>query len=96
MLIPISPELVLFPDVEFRTSLGTSDLLATIIRNSFIHKNRNCRFLVLGREGPFFVKEHSDLKNKYNEENMINKLEFLVDNNFVVLWDRFSNSVPLS
>ena len=38
--------------------------LATIIRNSFIHKNGNRRykFLVLGREGPYFVKEHSDSK----------------------------------
>ena len=41
--------------------------LATIIRNSFIHKNGNRRykFLVLGREGPYFVKERSDSKNKY-------------------------------
>ena len=32
--------------------------LATIIRNSFIHKNGNRRykFLVLGREGPYLVK----------------------------------------
>ena len=39
--------------------------LATIIRNSFIHKNGNRRykFLVLGHEGPYFVKEHSDSKN---------------------------------
>ena len=39
--------------------------LATIIRNSFIHKNGNRRYkyLVLGREGPYFVKEHSDSKN---------------------------------
>ena len=41
--------------------------LATIIRNSFIHKNGNRRYkyLVLGRKGPYFVKEHSDSKNKY-------------------------------
>ena len=60
--------------------------LATIIRNSFIHKNGNCRykFLVLGREGPYFVKEHSDSKNKYTEDDIINMLEFLVDNIFVV------------
>ena len=38
--------------------------LATIIRNSFLHKNGNRRYkyLVLGREGPYFVKEHSDSK----------------------------------
>ena len=43
--------------------------LATIILNSFIHKNGNRRYkcLVLGREGPYFVKEHSDSKNKYTE-----------------------------
>ena len=58
--------------------------LATIIRNSFIHKNRNCRykFLVLGREGPSFVNEHSDSKYKYTEDDIINMLEFLVDNIF--------------
>ena len=60
--------------------------LATIIRNSVIHKNgnRNYKLLVLGREGPFFVKEHSDTKNKYTEDDIINMLEFLVDNIFVV------------
>ena len=60
--------------------------LATIIRNSFIHKNGNRRykFLVLGREGPYFVKEHSDSKNKYTEDNIVNMLEFLVDSIFVV------------
>ena len=60
--------------------------LATIIRNSFIHKNGNHRykFLVLGHEGPYFVKEHSDSKNKYTEDDIVNMLEFLVDNIFVV------------
>ena len=59
--------------------------LTTIIRNSFIHKNgnRRCKFLVLGREGPCFVKEHSYLKNKYTEDGIINILEFLFDNIFV-------------
>ena len=60
--------------------------LATIIRNSFIHKNGNRRykFLGLGREGLYFVKEHSDSKNKYTEDDIVNMLEFLVDNIFVV------------
>ena len=53
--------------------------LASIIRNSFLRKNGNRRYkyLVSGREGRYFVKEHSDSKSKYNEE-------FLVDNIFVV------------
>ena len=60
--------------------------LATIIRNSFIHKigNHRYKFLVLGRERPYFVKEHSDSKNKFTEDDIINMLEFLVDNIFVV------------
>ena len=40
--------------------------------------------MVLGREGPYYVKEHSDSKNKYTEDDIINMLEFLVDNFFVV------------
>ena len=60
--------------------------LATIIRNSWMHKNGNRRheFLVLGRKGPYFVKEHLDSKNKYTEDDIVNMLEFLVDNIFVV------------
>ena len=36
--------------------------------------------MVLGRE----VKKHSDSKNKYTEDDIINILTFLVDNIFVV------------
>ena len=46
--------------------------------------NQRYKYLVLGREGPYFVKEHSDSKNKYNEDDIIKMLEFLVDNIFVV------------
>ena len=59
---------------------------ATIIRISFLHKNGNrwCKYLVLGHEGPYFVKEQSYSKNKYSEEDIIKMLVFLVDNIFVV------------
>ena len=73
------------------------DFIAFVVmgrfRNSFIHKNGNRRykFLVLGREGPYFIKEHSDSKNKYTEDDIINMLEFLVDNIFVVFGERFFN-----
>ena len=40
--------------------------------------------MVLSRDGPDFVKEHSDSKNKYTEEDIIKMLEFLVDNFFLV------------
>ena len=45
----------------------------------------------LGHEGPYFVKEHSESKNKYTEDDIVNMLEFLVDNIFVVFGERFSN-----
>ena len=75
--------------------------LATIIRNSFLHKNGNRRYkyLVLEHEGPYFVKEHSDSKNKYTEEDIIKMLEFLVDNIFVVFAGKafpWAQTVPLS
>ena len=40
-------------------------------------------YLVLGREGPYSVKEHTDLKRKFTEENIIRMPECLVDNIFV-------------
>ena len=61
-------------------------ILTSIIRNSFIFKNGDLRYkyLVLGHEEAYFVKEHSDSKNKYSEDDIIKMLEFLVDNIFVV------------
>ena len=70
--------------------------LATIIRNSFLHKMEiGYTYLVLGREGPFFVKEHSDSKNKYTEEDIIKlkMLEFLVDNILVVFAGKFFQQI---
>ena len=62
------------------------DRLTSIIRNAFIFKNGNRRYkyLVLGLEETYFVKEHSDSKSKYSEDDIIKMLEFLVDNIFVV------------
>ena len=41
-------------------------------------------YLVLAHEEAYFVKEHSDSKNKYSGDDIIKMLEFLVDNIFVV------------
>ena len=69
--------------------------LATIIRNSFMNKNGNRRytFFVLGRGGPFFVREHSGSKSKYTEEDIIRMREFLVDNIFVVFVGKFFQQI---
>ena len=40
--------------------------------------------MALGREETYFVMEHSDSNSKYAEDDIINMLEFLVDNIFVV------------
>ena len=46
--------------------------------------HRRYKYLVLGHEETYFVKEHSDSKSKYSEDDIIKMLEFLVDNIFVV------------
>ena len=50
----------------------------------FQNGNRRYKYLVLGHEESYFVKEHSDSKHKYSEHDIIKMLEFLVDNIFVV------------
>ena len=52
--------------------------------NQYLYFHSFFQFLALGREGPYFVREHSDSKNKYTEDDIINMLEFIVDNIFVV------------
>ena len=43
--------------------------------------NRKYKYLVLGHEDTYFVKEHSD--SKYSKDGIIKILEFLVENIFV-------------
>ena len=56
-----------------------------------IFGSRRQGYLVLGHEEAHFVKEHSDSKNKYSEDDIIKILEFLVDNIFVFLVGGFSS-----
>ena len=69
--------------------------LAAFIKNSFLHKNGNriYKYLVLGWDWPYLVKEHSDSKNKYTEDDIIKMLEFLVDNIFVVFAEKVSQQI---
>ena len=47
--------------------------LASIIRNPE-NGNRSYKYLVLGHEESYFVKEHSDSKHKYSEDDIIKML----------------------
>ena len=61
--------------------------LACLIKSSFFYKNgkRRYRYLVLNSRtnSAYFVKEHTDASKKYNEDDIINMLNFLIDNIFV-------------
>ncbi|KAK3083765.1 hypothetical protein FSP39_002807 [Pinctada imbricata] len=60
--------------------------LAKIISNAFTSKNgnRKYKFIVVNYDKTYFVKEKSDSENKYTETDIIQMLNFLIDNIFVV------------
>ena len=61
------------------------DRLKSLIHQCFFTKNdkRRYKFLVLGREKAYFVKNHTDSNNKYSEVDIVRMLDFLIDNVFV-------------
>ena len=46
---------------------------------------------MLGRDRSYLVKKHSDSTIMFSETDIINLLEFLIDNIFAMLVDEFSN-----
>ncbi|KAK3087812.1 hypothetical protein FSP39_010974 [Pinctada imbricata] len=60
--------------------------LAKIISNAFTSKNgnRKYKFIVVNFDKTYFVKEKSDSENKYTEIDILQMLNFLIDNIFVV------------
>ncbi|KAK3084986.1 hypothetical protein FSP39_022451 [Pinctada imbricata] len=63
-----------------------NERLAKIISNAFTSKNgnRKYKFIVVNYDKTYFVKEKSDSENKYTETDIIQMLNFLIDNIFVV------------
>ena len=59
--------------------------LTELIRNAFRFKNGKKRYeyIVVGYKSTYFVKDHSEAKNKYTEDDIVRMLEFLIDNIFV-------------
>ena len=52
-------------------------ILSNNMKFIFKNGNRRYKYLVLGHEETYFVKEHSDSKSKYSEDDVIKMLEFL-------------------
>ena len=59
--------------------------LADLIINAFRFKNGKKRYdyIVVGYKSTYFVKNHSEAKHKYTEDDIVRMIEFLIDNIFV-------------
>ena len=59
--------------------------LKLLISQCFFRKNgqRRYKYLVLGKLKSYFVKEHTESKNKFTDAEIVQMLDFLIDNIFV-------------
>ena len=59
--------------------------LCELIKNAFKCKNGKKRYeyIVVGHNSTYFVKNTSNAKNKYTEDDIVRMLDFLIDNIFV-------------
>ena len=59
--------------------------LAILIKNAFLHKNgsRRYKYIVVNYNTSYFVKNYTEARQKYTEVEVINMVNFLVDNIFV-------------
>jgi hypothetical protein len=67
------------------------DRLRELIQLCFIEKNgqRRYKYIVLGRDRSYFVKKQNTLTTKqFSETDIINMLEFFIDNIFVMFGGR--------
>ena len=60
--------------------------LKELVQLCFVKKSgeRRYKYLVIGRNKSYFVKNHSDSDKKFSENDIIRMLEFLIDNIFVM------------
>ena len=65
--------------------------LRELVQLCFIKKNdqRRYKYLLLRKEKSYFAKNHSDSTKMFSETDIINMLEFLIDNIFVIFGGRF-------
>ena len=60
--------------------------LKEIINQCFFHKNgteSDFQYVVIGYKDTYFVRDHSDVPQKYSDADVIKMLEYLIDNIFV-------------
>ena len=59
--------------------------LSELTRNAFKYKNGKKRYeyIVVGHNSTYFVKNTSNAKNKYTEDDIVRIIDFLIDNIFV-------------
>jgi hypothetical protein len=71
-------------------TLKLKDKLRELVQLCFIEKNgqRRYKYLVLGRDRSYFATNHSDSTKKSSETDIINMLEFLIENIFIIFGER--------
>ena len=69
-----------------------------MVQRYFSKKNEEQRYqyLVIGRDKSYFVKSHSRSNNEYKQDDIIQRLDFLIDNIFVLLdWRVFQQTIGI-
>ena len=71
-------------------TLMLKDKLRELVQLCFIKKNdqRRYKYLVLGRNRSYFVNKNTLFLPEFSETDIINMLEFLIDNIFVIFGGR--------
>ena len=64
--------------------------LRELVQLCFIKKihQRRYKYILLRKEKSYFAKKHSDSTKMFSETDIINMLEFLIDNIFVIFGGR--------
>ena len=72
--------------------------LRELVQLCFIKRNgqRRYKYLVLGRDRSYFVRKHSDSTKRFAGTDIINMLQFLIDNIFIIFGGRvFQQTVDI-
>ena len=51
--------------------------------NQIKNGKKRYEYIVVGYKSTYFVKDHSEAKNKYTEDDIVRMIEFFIDNIFV-------------